>query len=944
MKKLTLLILFALAIANVFGISGTFYWVGATGGSWATTTNWSSTTNGVYTAVAAVPTTADNVYFDGIKSTGTVGTPASTTYTDMSVALTAGTTITNMTVSSGGTITFTAAFTLIMSNSLTFSNNTKLSATPASNGQGFTLGTGSTFTLSGMNSTNFFDGNTNTYFNFNTSSPLTVYFNPSVSTAYGALGLTKGLITLGTNVNTSRVTFGSNGSNLTQGLALNGNQLTISGNGSSTFNLTSNCSAIDASVAGSKVIITSQNPSILYQGGNMFKSTIDYLELNSSGYIFTLFNPITVNTLKLTAGSINNIYNNITVNTAIIKNGANNGNLLTAPIYGGTINVTTSANSTSGNELLGITGKVGTLTVNDGFTYTLNGSGVTSYSLTNCGLGYATAPAITFNTPTNGTAATGTALVQGGAIVGIHINNPGIGYTSTPTIGIANAPASFNAWTSGTTYAVNNLVTSGGNLYICTTGGVAGATAPSTVTGGVGQNLSDGTDKWTFLTGPWAVSKGYVVGMTANNGGNLYLCISSNGSSASTGTGPSGTGSGIVDGTLLWKYIGSYSGTLSPVNATATATYNSSNSLTVDNLVVGNGVSGIVNYPNNPNALTLNVNNNVTVNAGATLAPVVQTSSVTHLLNVGGNVTNSGTFTTSVTNGKLDITMNGSATQSLPGLTLNNLILNNSAGASLTGAPTVNGILTLTSGKISLGANNLTIGASGSITGGSASSYIITDGTGKLNMPVAATTNVLIPIGSSASSYDPATVNAATSTTFAAKVSETLSGTAVYGVKYNPYEWTLVPTAGSNTTISLTPSSLDGKVSSNNSSPLIGIYNSGYTNYNSPAVTFNTGTYSGSFDLSTIPSPLVLVTGANIDVTGLNKSETEGLKVYSANNQLMISGLAAGDAIALYGLNGQLMKSFVASASQSATTLPQGGYVVKIRTAADTKVSKVIVN
>ena len=62
MKKLTLLILFALAIANVFGISGTFYWVGATGGSWATTTNWSSTTNGVYTAVAAVPTTADNVY------------------------------------------------------------------------------------------------------------------------------------------------------------------------------------------------------------------------------------------------------------------------------------------------------------------------------------------------------------------------------------------------------------------------------------------------------------------------------------------------------------------------------------------------------------------------------------------------------------------------------------------------------------------------------------------------------------------------------------------------------------------------------------------------------------------------------------------------------------------------------------------------------------------
>ncbi len=697
MKKLILLVVFATTMTNVFGVSGTFYWVGASGGTWATTSNWSSTTNGVYTAVGAAPTTSDIVYFDGIKSTGTVVSPASTTYTDMSVVLGAATTIASMTVSSGGTITFTANYTLIMSTSLTFSNSSKLSATPSSNGTGFTLGTGTGFTLSGMSTSNYFDGNTNTYFTFNTTSPLTVCFNPAASTAYGALVPTKGLITLGTSVSTTRVTFGANGSNLTQGLALNGNTLTISGGNSHTFNQQSNCSAIDASVAGSKVIITASAPSLLYQGGNIFKpgATIDYLEFNSSGNIFTLFNPITVNTLKLTAGSINNTYNNITVNTAILKGGANNGNLLTAPVYGGTVAVTTSASSTSGNELLGTSGKVGTLAVNDGVTYTLSGNGVTSYSLTNCGLGYATAPSITFNTPTNGTVATGTAVVQGGVVVGINITNPGVGYTagSTPTVTIPNAPASFSAW-SNKSYVVGDLVTNSNNLYACVSAGTS-TTAPTGTT--QSQTPAGGTSKWSYLCGTWTASIAYSVGVTCINNSNLYLCISTNGNSAASG-GPSGTGSSITDGSILWKYLGSCSG-LSPANAAATVTYNSNNSLTVDNLTIGTGTSGIVNYPNNPNALTLNVNNNVSVSAGAKLEPVAQTSSVTHLLKVGGNLT--GTFTTSVTNGKLDVTMNGTGSQSInSAITFNGLTISNTTATVSSTAALNTTNLTINSGAV----------------------------------------------------------------------------------------------------------------------------------------------------------------------------------------------------------------------------------------------------
>jgi len=164
------------------------------------------------------------------------------------------------------------------------------------------------------------------------------------------------------------------------------------------------------------------------------------------------------------------------------------------------------------------------------------------------------------------------------------------------------------------------------------------------------------------------------MGMTAISGGNLYLCVASNGNSA---TAPTTTADYIVDGNIAWKYLGTCS-SLSPVNATATAIYNSTNNLTVDNLVVGGGATGIVNYPNNPNALTLNVSNNVTVNSGGTFSCGTQTNDVTHLLNVGGSITNNGTFTTITTAGTkvLDVTMNGTGTQTInSSINFNNLTI-----------------------------------------------------------------------------------------------------------------------------------------------------------------------------------------------------------------------------------------------------------------------------
>jgi len=55
------------------------------------------------------------------------------------------------------------------------------------------------------------------------------------------------------------------------------------------------------------------------------------------------------------------------------------------------------------------------------------------------------------------------------------------------------------------------------------------------------------------VTAPWVGSTAYSLGQKIVNGGNAYYCTST-GTSAASG-GPSGTGTGIVDGTCVWKYI-----------------------------------------------------------------------------------------------------------------------------------------------------------------------------------------------------------------------------------------------------------------------------------------------------------------------------------------------------------------------------------------------------
>lgn len=112
-------------------------------------------------------------------------------------------------------------------------------------------------------------------------------------------------------------------------------------------------------------------------------------------------------------------------------------------------------------------------------------------------------------------------------------------------------------------------------------------------------------------------------------------------------------------------------------------------------------------------------------------------------------------------NGAVNATLKfeGGSPQQLNGTgTITNLTINNASGVDLGGEHTVTGTLTLTTGQLRLGANDLFVenNAAGSVAGGNANSWVVNDGTGSLHRQVSGN-NFLFPIGTS--SYTPMTLS-----------------------------------------------------------------------------------------------------------------------------------------------------------------------------------------
>ncbi|MBI2271148.1 MAG: T9SS type A sorting domain-containing protein [Bacteroidetes bacterium] len=134
-----------------------------------------------------------------------------------------------------------------------------------------------------------------------------------------------------------------------------------------------------------------------------------------------------------------------------------------------------------------------------------------------------------------------------------------------------------------------------------------------------------------------------------------------------------------------------------------------------------------------------------------------------------GDVLNNGSF---VDSGQV-VNMSGTSGQNIGGssaITFKNLTVLSANNITLNNGMTVSNVLTLTTGYVTLGTNDLTIGSNGSISGGSNASFIVTNGTGLLrqqNIGSGGRTGaVFFPVAYSASStsYSPITLDNSTGT------------------------------------------------------------------------------------------------------------------------------------------------------------------------------------
>lgn len=81
------------------------------------------------------------------------------------------------------------------------------------------------------------------------------------------------------------------------------------------------------------------------------------------------------------------------------------------------------------------------------------------------------------------------------------------------------------------------------------------------------DNAGANVDYQALCSQAWAASTAYVVGQQVNNGGNVYRCTTA-GTSAGSG-GPSGTGTGITDGSAVWSFVGTVGMVLDNTNIAA---------------------------------------------------------------------------------------------------------------------------------------------------------------------------------------------------------------------------------------------------------------------------------------------------------------------------------------------------------------------------------------
>ncbi|MBK7213755.1 MAG: T9SS type A sorting domain-containing protein [Bacteroidales bacterium] len=318
------------------------------------------------------------------------------------------------------------------------------------------------------------------------------------------------------------------------------------------------------------------------------------------------------------------------------------------------------------------------------------------------------------------------------------------------------------------------------------------------------------------------------------------------------GSGTKTESSATINGMFTVEGTATFSGTPN-YGANASIRYNTATSRNsgVEWTSTFNGTGGVIIA--NAGAITMAgakvVGAGIEISSGATL--ITNNNS----LSIGGDLSNSGTFTT----GTSTITFNGSTAQLIEGsssTTFSNLTLSNSSGLTLSGSvnQTVTGILNLVSGIITTGSNVLILGNSASVSGADALCYI----NGYLRKGVAAgTTSMTFEVGD-ALYYSPITMSITGTTNSAGN----LTARAVSGDHPNILSSDIDPSLSVNKYWTLTNSGVTGITS----------YDATFTYYINdidPGADY-TDYLAGLYSSSSWTYPFVGTTDATtVEVTGL---------------------------------------------------------------------------
>ena len=330
-----------------------------------------------------------------------------------------------------------------------------------------------------------------------------------------------------------------------------------------------------------------------------------------------------------------------------------------------------------------------------------------------------------------------------------------------------------------------------------------------------------------------------------------------------------------------------------------------------------------------------------------------------------GNVAASGSGTISSTNAS-NIMIN--STNSLGGNlrftsganTVNDLTIDLgsvSASAGLGSNLNVDGDLDLQTGLLNIGSNTVTVGAGGSVAGGSTNSFVITGNNGRLAVATSASDSVTLHIGANATTYAPVKVKVnpgSTGGTISAGVVTGLQSGATTGTNLAVTQpvvnatWFVGTSATSNVNMTVSPMwSAAMEVNGFNRSEA---YVSTNTNGTwTTSTTASAATSAGT--MYTLSSSAVTSSSAAVSVMGKNAvnnvpevATNAGIRIYPNPAISSLHFDANGTVnVSVYNFAGQLVKSaVVTNNSISVEELPAGYYNIRLAGEAFTTTQKFV--